>query len=999
MTQKPSPQPDTSKADRNGKISSKQVSPHLQKLISIQKEAGQDRQHSQAPRQHRQRQEWSLKSKAITLALGVSLLPVLAVGTVSYLGSQSIYKQVSQTRLTDNNGLKETEIALERQLHSVLMGTGITAVVAAALAAFLANRATRRVQNAASASTTVVNRLRREDVYGRDRVAGKDELVALETNIQLIEEQLPNILWKQEAEAERAGILMNITRRIGESLSQADVLRTTVEAVRAAFKADRVVIFRFDTNNNGSFIEESVASGLPKMLWATIDAPFFNGKDIEQYRNGHVVAINNIYQAGLSDSQIGQWERFAIKAHLSAPIIKDNQLFGILIAHQCSGFRFWQQPEIDVFGHLAAQVGFTLKHVQLLEQVDTKAKQAQLLIDITHRIRESLNEEDILKTTVEEVRKAMRTDRVLVFGFDAQWYGTVVAESVVPGLPKALWAQIKDPCFAQGYVEQYQNGRVQATSNIYAAGLTDCHLKQLEPFGVKANLVAPILKDGHLFGLLIAHECTKTRDWQPSEIDLFTQLATQVGFALDHARLLERIDAEGVRTQLLAHVTRRIRESLNEEDILKTTVEEVRKAMRTDRVLVFGFDAQWYGTVVAESVVPGLPKALWAQIKDPCFAQGYVEQYQNGRVQATSNIYAAGLTDCHLKQLEPFGVKANLVAPILKDGHLFGLLIAHECTKTRDWQPSEIDLFTQLATQVGFALDHARLLEQVEQAYQAASADSHSQRQQKESLQHQVSGMLTDSETSVKTLSNEVIAQMESITAAYNHIQVVAQSAQTIIAAIKQAEPQIQQAEQTVKTGHEIVSHTVDGIVASKEAIREVAQKVKRLSQSAQKIPKVLDVISNVTSQLKLYAMNIKLATSRTTNNEFSQEFTSIADKVLTSTGQLDAEITEIKLQVAKIQAETQQAAIALGSGTQQAIVRTQLIEETEQKLNQIASFSVQMISLFEEISHAATNQNLATVEATGAILEAASIASKTSEKSLGLAESFTKLCAVTEEL
>lgn len=35
----------------------------------------------------------------------------------------------------------------------------------------------------------------------------------------------------------------------------------------------------------------------------------------------------------------------------------------------------------------------------------------------------------------------------------------------------------------------------------------------------------------------------------------------------------------------------------------------------------------------------------------------------------------------------------------------------------RNWQQPEIDLFTQIAMQVGFTLDHARLL----QAYQANS--------------------------------------------------------------------------------------------------------------------------------------------------------------------------------------------------------------------------------------------------------------------------------------
>ncbi|MGL4622787.1 MAG: GAF domain-containing protein, partial [Chroococcidiopsis sp.] len=690
-------------------------------------------------------------------------------------------------------------------------------------------------------------------------------------------------------------------------------------------------------------------------------------------------------------------ERFAIASQLSAPIIKDNRLYGLLIANQCRQSRSWQHSEIDLIAHVAAQVGFALKHADLLEQIDTKAKQAKLSIDITRRIRASLNEEDMLKTTVEEVRKAMKTDRVIVYGFDFNWYGTVIAESVVPGFPKAMWAQIQDPCFAEDYVDKYQQGRINAIEDIYAANLSECYLQQLEPFAVKANLVAPILKDDRLFGLLIAHECAKTRHWQQWEIDLFTQLAAQVGFALDHARLLQRIDAEGSRSQLLAQVTRRIRASLNEEDILKTTVEEVRKAIQTDRVLVYGFDADWYGTVIAESVLPGFPKAMWAQIQDPCFAHGYVEKYQQGRVSAIDDIYAADMSECYLQQLEPFAVRANLVAPILKDDRLFGLLIAHECTKPRHWQQWEIDLFTQLATQVGFALDHARSLNQIDRAYQTATATSQEERQQKEGLQRQISEMLRSSQTSVKTLSQEAIAQMDSVTLAYDRVQAVAQVTEKIVATVQEAERQIQPAKPTVETGEGIVKRTINTIVATQTAIFEVAQKLDRLDRSTQKLPPAIEIIGQVMYQLQLQAMNIKFAVSRTTNGDNS-EFVPIAEKLLASIGQLETEFTQMKLLVANVQADTREAAIAI-EGTEQAIVKRQVIEETQQKLNQIAAFSAQMISFFERVSQVATSQTQASAAANQAILQAANIASKTSERSMAMAESFTKLAATTQEL
>jgi GAF domain-containing protein len=673
---------------------------------------------NQARRNRQQRlwqQKWNLKTKAVVWALSISILPVVAIGTATYYyGINLITKQIPQVRLESAESSIETELALQRQLSLLLSGMGVTAILAAAIAVFVTNRAMSRVSKAAATSNLIKNKLRPDSEFTQYFIANEDELVMLERNINLFTELLSVLVKEKEAEADYSQLLMKITRWVRESFNEEDVLKTTSEEIRKALNIDRITIFCFNSNCNGTFIAESVAPGLPKTLGITVSDPDFEAGYIEKYQNGYIRAIDNIYQADLSDADIDLLEQFAVKSNLVAPILKGKQLFGLLIAHQCSRIRFWQQSEIDLFAQIAVQVGFALDYTKLLEQVDTKADKAQVFIEITRSIRQSLNEEDVIKTTVEEVRKALSTDRVLVYSFNPDWSGTVIAESVVPGYPKVLRSEIQDPCFAQDYVEKYQSGRVQATNNIYEAGLLDCHINLLESFAVKANLVAPILKDEQLFGLLVAHQCSRPRDWQQSEIDLCAQIAMEVGFALDHARLVQRIEAEGVQSQLLADTIGSIRQSLNEEDVLKTTVEEVRKVLSTDRVMVYSFNANYSGTVIAESVVLTYPKVLRSEVQDLYFGQGYVEDYQSGRVLAINNIYEAGLADYQISLLESFAVKANLVAPILKDEQLFGLLIAHQCSKPRDWQQSEIDLFGQIAMQVGFALDHARLLQRIE---------------------------------------------------------------------------------------------------------------------------------------------------------------------------------------------------------------------------------------------------------------------------------------------
>ncbi|MBD2594424.1 GAF domain-containing protein [Nostoc spongiaeforme FACHB-130] len=829
---------------------------------------------------------WSLKSKVTGWAIALSILPVLGIGAASYLGSHSITQQIQQTNSASSVDLAIAETRLQQYQTSLLWKTGIIALISGAIAYLLSQRLTKPVLSAAEISTVLVNRLsRRAEIETQTDIPEQDELFALKANINQLQLQLPALLSKQETETERSQLLINLTRRMQEALSQEDLLRTTVEEVRKALRIDRVVIFHFDSNWNGTFLEESAAPGLPKILWATVTDPCFQERYIEQYRQGRVRAINNIYQANLTDCHIGLLERFGIKANLVAPILKNHQLFGLLIGHQCSAPRFWQQAEVDLFAQVATQLGFALDHTRLIEQIDKRADQAHLVINITRQIRQSLNEEDVLKTTVEEIRKALSTDRVMVYGFDADWYGTVIAEAVVPGFPKALRAKIKDPCFAEGYVEQYRTGRVQAINDIDNAGLSACHISQLEPFAVKANLVAPILKDDKLFGLLIAHHCAAPREWQQTEIDLVTQLAMQVGFALDHARLLQRIDAEGVRTQLMVDITRKIRQSLNEEDVLKTTVEEIRKAMSTDRVMVYGFDADWYGTVIAEAVVPGFPKALRAKIKDPCFAEGYVEQYRAGRVKAINDIYKADLSACHISQLEPFAVKANLVAPILKDDQLFGLLIAHQCAAPRDWQQPEIDLFAQLAMQVGFALDHARLLEQVEQAYQSVESALQQQNLRQGALQAQVCQLLQEQQTVVDILSCQVISQMDAVTNANQQTQALASGMPEILRCVQEIFSEIY-----------LVNTEVIGLMGlgEQEAIASLHPALNQITTKSQQINLLLQKLMQTTiNQVEIATfVNQSLREVATTSQQTSTKTVNLA-KDLTKLTAIAQEWTE----------------------------------------------------------------------------------------------------------
>ncbi|MEA5583684.1 histidine kinase dimerization/phosphoacceptor domain -containing protein [Nodularia harveyana UHCC-0300] len=179
--------------------------------------------------------------------------------------------------------------------------------------------------------------------------------------------------------------------------------------------------------------------------------------------------------------------------------------------------------------------------------------------------------------------------------------------------------------------------------------------------------------------------------------------------------------AQAEREQLMRTVAERIRQSLNLTDILNTTVQEVRHLLKVDRVVVYQFASDMSGKIVAESVGTGWTIALGVTIKDTCFQTGGGLQYYQGRKRAIANIYEAGLTNCHLKLLEQFEVQANLVVPILlkideenAGSCLWGLLVAHQCSHSRDWEEHQLDLLDQLTVQIAIAIQQSTIFQQAQ---------------------------------------------------------------------------------------------------------------------------------------------------------------------------------------------------------------------------------------------------------------------------------------------
>jgi PAS domain S-box-containing protein len=198
------------------------------------------------------------------------------------------------------------------------------------------------------------------------------------------------------------------------------------------------------------------------------------------------------------------------------------------------------QPVFDAAGQLLYLDGVLLDITRRKESESRYreiARREALINRISAQIRESLQLETILQTTVQAIRRQLKTDRVVVYRFQENWHGYVVVEDVQPPWTSTLGTLGTDNCFPNGYAEYYESGRVRAIDDVNTAELDDCHRDFLTGLQVRANLIVPILIQNRLWGLLIAQECQGPRRWSGSEIELLLSLAGQVGVAISQSDL------------------------------------------------------------------------------------------------------------------------------------------------------------------------------------------------------------------------------------------------------------------------------------------------------------------------------------------------------------------------------------------------------------------------------------------------------------------------------
>ena len=484
-----------------------------------------------------------------------------------------------------------------------------------------------------SALSDAPDKVKAFEVGGADYITKpfqvEEVMVRVETqlNLRRLQEQLrsQNLLLKQEVserevvlrqrqqveaavrrQAQRERVIKEVTQRIHQSLDLDAILTTTVSEVRQFLQTDRVLIYRFPEvtfiqetleadslqHPDGLVAVESVSSPRLSILGQAIPAASDRETWREPYRRGQVEALGNLRNSSLPAQHLDRLVQLQVQSSLVAPILQGKELWGLLIAHHCAAPRVWQQAEIDFMTQLASQMTIAIHQSELYQQIQqlnadleiqVKRRTAELeqafdfeatLKRITDKVRDSLDEDQIMQQAVQELASALKalSCNAAIYDYDRG---------------------ISTICYEYTTLHHSLVGRVARLSDypeIYdqiLKGLPSqfCSVVPSPVRGHVTMLAYPISDDQSVMGdlWLVNH---KDYCFTEQDIRLVQQVSNQCAIALRQARLYQEAQAQ---VKELGRLNRL------KDDFLSTVSHELRTPMSSIKMA-----AQMLGIVLKQ---------------------------------------------------------------------------------------------------------------------------------------------------------------------------------------------------------------------------------------------------------------------------------------------------------------------------------------------------------------------------------------------------------------
>ncbi len=202
---------------------------------------------------------------------------------------------------------------------------------------------------------------------------------------------------------------------------------------------------------------------------------------------------------------------------------------------------------------------------------------------------------------------------------------------------------------------------------------------------------------------------------------------------------------------------------------------------------------------------------------------------------------------------------------------------------------------------------------------------------------------------------------------------------------------------EAAERGQRAVYNQISGMNEIRDQIQDTSKRIKRLGESSQEIGEIVELISDITEQTNVLALNAAIQAASA--GDAGRGFAVVAEEVQRLADRSGEAAKQIAALVRAIQTDTQDAVVAMERSTQGVVEGTRLSDAAGTALAEIGRVSRQLTELIERIAQSTASQAHSAGDVSKAIGHILTVTEQTSDGTRQTAQSIGQLATLARDL
>jgi len=368
--------------------------------------------------------------------------------------------------------------------------------------------------------------------------------------------------------ASRLASVNRVARAASTSLRLDDLIEAAYREIEDIFEADAFFIALYDAETNEIDFRLSVDEGVRAEPWRQTLEP---GLTASVVTKGEPLLIRDFERERDRLPPAERWGTEKIsRSWLGVPMRTGEQVTGVISVQAYHPFAY-DEEEQQLLSTIADQVAGAVEQARLHEEAHRRATQAALISDVGRHVSSELEPEVLLSTIVSSMHEAFDFHNVILFLLEAAT-GHLVMQSIAGAyadlLPPDLSLEVGEGMIGHAAA----TGETQLSNDVSS----NPHYVRKAMEDTRSELAVPITSGDRIIGVL---------DLQEDELNAFDELdvttgetlSTQIGTAIENARLFEAERKRSVQLAAVSRVAGSITSTLELDEVLERTVELINE--------------------------------------------------------------------------------------------------------------------------------------------------------------------------------------------------------------------------------------------------------------------------------------------------------------------------------------------------------------------------------------------------------------------------------------